>query len=84
MDSVLQGMPHVIHYLLVTGYNRDEHLKNLQEVLNRLQQYGVCARSDKCMFLNYLGHQIDANGLHALEDKLDAIMNAPPLKMDNS
>ena len=28
--------------------------------------------------VNYLGHQIDANGLHALEDKLDAIMNAPP------
>ena len=27
--------------------------------------------------VNYLGHEIDANGLHALEDKLDAIMNAP-------
>ena len=35
-------------------------------MLNRLQQYGVRARSDKCMFLqdsvNYLGHR---NGLHA-------------------
>ena len=28
--------------------------------------------------VNYLGHRIDANGLHALEDKLDVIMNAPP------
>ena len=30
MDSVLQGIPHVICYLddiLVTGYNQDEHLK---------------------------------------------------------
>ena len=54
MDSVLQGIPHVICYLddiLVTGDNRNEHLKNLEEVLNRLQQYGVRARSDKCMFL---------------------------------
>ena len=50
----LQGIPHVICYLddkLVIGYNRHEHLKNLEEVLNRLQQYGVRARSDKCMFL---------------------------------
>ena len=41
MDSVLQGIPHVIRYLddiLVTGYNRDENLKNLEEVLNHLQQ----------------------------------------------
>ena len=85
MDSVLQGIPHVICYLddiLVTGDNRNEHLKNLEEVLNCLQQYGVRTRSDKCMFLqdsvNYLGHRIDVNGLHAMEDKLDAIMNAPP------
>ena len=28
--------------------------------------------------VSYLGHRVDANGLHALEDKLDAIMNAPP------
>ena len=82
MDSVLQGIPHVICYLydiLVTGDNRNEHL---EEVLNCLQQYGARARSDKCMFLqdsvNYLGHRIDVNGLHAMEDKLDAIMNAPP------
>ena len=54
MDSVLQGIPHVICYLddiLVKGDNRNENLKNLEEVLNRLQQYGVRARSDKCMFL---------------------------------
>ena len=40
MEKVLQGIPKVIFYLddvLVTGCNREEHLQNLKQVLERLE-----------------------------------------------
>ena len=45
MDSLLQGIPKVCIYLddiLITGAMEAEHLHNLQEVLNRLEQAGMC------------------------------------------
>ena len=44
MDTILQGLPGVMCYIdniLVTGANYAEHLKNLEAVLKRLQQYGL-------------------------------------------
>ena len=81
MDSVLQGLPHVICYIddiLVTGTSDDDHLKNLSTVLERLQKHGFRMKRDKCEFLQpaveYLGHKIDAEGLHALPGKIEAIV----------
>ena len=84
MDSVLQGIPNVICYLddiLVTGVNDDVHHRNLASVFERLQQHGFRLKQEKCAFMQesveYLGHRIDAEGLHALPSKVDAIVNAP-------
>ena len=73
MDTVLQGIPHVICYIddiLVTGVNDGEHLSTLATVLQRLQQYGFRMKQTKCEFLKpsveYLGHLIDDEGLHAM------------------
>ena len=84
MDSVLQGIPNVICYIddiLVTGADDDDHLHTLGIVLQRLQSYGFRMRRDKCAFLQpsveYLGHKIDAEGLHALPSKVEAIIRAP-------
>ena len=55
IESVLQGIPHVLVYLddiLVTGQNTEEHLKNLEEVLSRLQQAGLRLKSSKCVFMS--------------------------------
>ena len=44
MDSLLQGLKHVIVYLddiLITSTTYEEHLKNLEEVLERLQNAGL-------------------------------------------
>ena len=43
MDTVLRGIPGVNCYLddiLVTGATEEEHLRNLDQVLQRLQAYG--------------------------------------------
>ena len=84
MDTVLQGIPHYICYLddiLVTGRSDKEHLQNLEEVLSRLRKYGIRLKEDKCHFLQdsveYLGHQVDAEGVYTSPKKVKAILKAP-------
>jgi hypothetical protein len=84
MDTLLQGVQSVICYLddiLVTGKNIEEHLHNLEEVLNRLAAEGITVRSDKCKFIDkqveYLGHIVDKQGIHTDSQKVKAICDAP-------
>ena len=67
--------------ILITGSSEEQHLKNLSEVLKRLEQAGLRLKKEKCEFLAtsvvYLGHRIDAKGLHPTNDKIDAISRAP-------
>ena len=84
MDTILQGIPHVLCYiddLLITGVDDKEHLSNLEEVLKRLQQQGIRLKSHKCHFMResveYLGHRIDSQGLHTTSEKIKAIQLAP-------
>ena len=84
MDVILQGMSRVTCYLddiLVTGATAEEHLRNLDEVLTRLKKHGVRLRKDKCRFMEssveYLGHRVDQEGIHATTSKLQAISEAP-------
>ena len=84
MDTILQGVPNTICYLddiLVTGRNETKHLRNLEEVLKRLQQNGLKGKPEKCEFLQplveYLGHRIGANGVHTTMRKVETIKSAP-------
>ena len=84
MDNILQGIPNVICYIddiLITGVDDAEHLNNLQSVFQRLQKHGFRLKKSKCEFLKssveFLGHRIDAEGLHTLPSKLQAIVDAP-------
>ena len=87
MECLLQGIPKVVVYLddiLVTGRTQEEHQANLREVLERLQKAGLRLKKEKCEFMaksvQYLGHIIDAEGLHPVSDKIVAIQQAPPPK----
>jgi len=54
MDTVLQGLPKVICYLddiLISGNSPQEHLDNLEKVLQRLEQYDIRACKSKCAFM---------------------------------
>ena len=86
MDQILQDIPGVICYIddiLVSGSNEEEQL---EEVLKRLKSESkkeqvrilICQSSVK-----YLGHLIDAEGLHALPSKVPvaAVLHAPKPKM---
>ncbi|KAK7909596.1 hypothetical protein WMY93_014280 [Mugilogobius chulae] len=71
MDQILSGLSGVQCYLddlLITGPDEQTHLRNLDETLKRLENYGLKVRKDKCEFfqpsVEYLGHVIDSRGLH--------------------
>lgn len=70
--------------ILCTGSDDEEHLHNLDAVLQKLEDYGLRVRKEKCEFfqssVEYLGHVIDARGLHTASSKIKAIVDAPPPK----
>ena len=85
MDTILQGIPQVCCYIddiLVTGKDDAEHLEHLQQVLERLERFGLHLKQSKCEFMResveYLGYKIDAQGVHTLPSKVQAIAHAPP------
>ena len=67
MDQILQGMEKVTCYLddiLITGTSDEEHLMNLSEVLQRLQNHGVQLKLENFRIMEdsveYLGHRVDS------------------------
>ena len=83
IDTILQGIPQTVAYLddiLITGKDQEDHLKNLNAVLHRLEEHGLRLRKDKCTFMEptvtYLGHMIDSQGIHPTDEKTKAIQEA--------
>ena len=81
MENVLQGIQNVIVYLddiLLSSATESDHLKLM---LDCLEKAGLRAKKGKCQFfvpsVTYLGHKIDAEGLHPLPGKVTAIQDAP-------
>ena len=84
MESLLQGIPGVGVYLddiLVSGKTEKAHLEVLEQVLDRLEEAGLRLNRGKCVFMTdsvaYLGHIVDAQGLHPDPDKVRAVVEAP-------
>ena len=84
MESLLSGIAGVVVYLddiLITGKTEEAHLTALGEVLKRLSDAGLRLKKNKCVFLatsvDYLGHCVDAQGIHPTAEKVRAIQEAP-------
>ncbi|BHF61207.1 hypothetical protein SprV_0100418000 [Sparganum proliferum] len=85
IDRVLRGLPFVYAYiddLLVASRNAEEHKQHLALVFDRLDQFGVVINPSKCVLgvqsLDFLGHNVDAQGLRPLSTKVEAICDFPP------
>ncbi|KAI0988926.1 hypothetical protein GJ496_011854 [Pomphorhynchus laevis] len=79
-----KGIPKIAAYLddiIITGKTSNEHLDNLQKVLERLKQAGVKVKREKCGFLQervkFLGHVLMKNCIHACPNKLEAMQKIP-------
>ena len=84
MEGLLQGIPCVgvlLDNILITGPTDDDHLSNLEAVLERLSNAGLRLKTKKCQFmkpsLECLGHRVDKEGFHPVEAKVQAIKDVP-------
>jgi hypothetical protein len=70
--------------ILVYSNNMEDHRRHVREVLELLRKNQLYAKASKCELIKssveFLGHMIDENGLHMMEDKVEAILKWPPLK----
>jgi transposase InsO family protein len=67
--------------LLIPSTTIEEGFSRLEEVLKLLKQFGLTLKLSKCRFfdtsLNYLGHEISAEGVKPSEDKILAVQQFP-------
>ena len=86
MDSILAGLHWrsclvYIDDIVVIGKSFDEHLYNLQQVLERLRQARLKLQPHKCKFLQaqvtYLGHVVSAQGVSPDPEKTSKIKSWP-------
>ena len=57
MENILQGIEHTAVYIddiLITGRSEEEHLRVLNEVLQRLENAGMRLKKSKCIFFDPL------------------------------
>ena len=87
MDHVLQGLSFAFAYLddiIIFSTSESEHLEHVKIVFQRLREFGLKLKKEKCNFfkkhIQYLGHLISAAGIQPLPDKLDSIKNMPTPK----
>ena len=86
MDMVCRGLDSVFVYLddiLIASPNEAQHHKDLQDLFDRLKQFGLVLNPAKCVFgastIDFLGHRIDQHGAIPLPEKVNAIRRfAPP------
>lgn len=88
-NEVLGGLNMVICELylddiIVPGTSEDEFLDRLERVLQRFQERGITLNPSKCRFglseVTYVGHVINAQGIHFTRERLDSVMNFPKPK----
>ena len=84
MSSILEGLDGVIcrmDDILIHGRHQAEHDERIRAVLHRLQKVGLTLNNQKCEFskgrIKFLGHIVDAQGVHADPEKTKAIAQFP-------
>jgi len=88
IDCVVGDIPAVACYLddiVITDVIQPVHIVTVRKVLENTHNAGLKVKRQKCSFMmpkiTYLGHDIDATGIHSTEEKIRAIKKAPIRKM---
>ena len=77
MDTMISGLPGVAAYLenlIITGATENEHWENVERLINKLSELGLCAKLDKSVFfqdsIEYLGYIVHKDGKDHLNHQL--------------
>ena len=80
MDQVLHGLTFTYTYideLLIASKDYEEHKNHLRMVFECLRDHRILINPSKCELgvpqLQFLGHQMDSQGIHPLPDKVQAV-----------
>ena len=84
METLVADVPMTGVYLddlIITGRTEEEHDKNVDEVLSRLEKANLRLKMKKCSFskdeVRYLGFKVNSSGLSPLPEKVRALVQAP-------
>lgn len=84
MHEVLRGLDCCFVFVddvLVFSEDDEQHKRHLQDVLGRLNSYGVTLNTNKCEFgkteINFLGYKVSTAGIQPTKERTEAISNYP-------
>jgi hypothetical protein len=86
MEAMLSGLMWkkcviYIDDIIIFGGTFEEHLKNVEEVLDRMRKFNVMAKPSKCKFcqteVTYLGHRVGKGKLKMDTYNVEKILNMP-------
>lgn len=84
MHQVLKGIQGCFSYvddILLFTEDRQIHKNLLDQVLQRLDKYGVTLNVDKCEFgkekINFLGYEVSADGIRPTHERTEVIVTYP-------
>ena len=86
IETVLEGLARkqwfvYLDDILVISSTWEEHLQNLELVIERLEKAGLCIKPKKCAFarreVTYLGHVISEAGISVDPTKIEKIQSYP-------
>lgn len=70
--------------LIIFSETLEDHLKHIRQVLQKLKDFGICAKLSKCQFgveeLKFLGHIVGKKGMHPDPEKTRAVQQMVPPK----
>lgn len=84
MDEVTRGLDFVYVYIddiLVASTTDEEHRQHLQQLFQRLREFGVLINPAKCTLgtssVTFLGHYVTSDGISPPADRVQAIRDFP-------
>ncbi|XP_037822594.1 uncharacterized protein K02A2.6-like [Lucilia sericata] len=84
MEEVLKGLPNCLNFfddILLFAKDFNELQQILDLTLARIRQCGLKLNKSKCVFaatsVEFLGHLIDAKGIHKSNKHIESVLNAP-------
>lgn len=80
-DLLAKNVLLYIDDIMIHSENEEDHEKDLEEVLRRLEEAGLSVKPSKCQFFkqkcSYLGHEVSAEGIAPNKEKVRVINNYP-------
>ena len=85
MSRILSGLPRVLNNrddILIGGIDKEDHDKNLEAILQRLECHNITLRREKCEFgkstIEFHGHLFTSEGLKPSPNKVKAVNECGP------